>query len=115
MRRARLRRSSVKQVLNRLEKVRRYEIPKYNFSSKYEFLDFVKKHKNVFCDKVTYSSGEVGVGTKTFLYVKEFNYHNGDRTVWLWLTDGEHYWVFEDVGRLSSSDIYDIVKGLSGG
>ena len=74
-----------------------YKLPTYRFSDEYEFLDFVKKHRNIFNDKTTYRTSVYFSEKGVFFVVKEFNYFRNEKSVWLWITDNKRYWVIKDV------------------
>jgi len=76
------------------------------FYSKYHWLDFVKRHKNVFNDKTIYRVKEYNI----FYIVKEFNYFQGEKNIWLWLYDMENniYFVVENL----QVDLYSMIEEI---
>ncbi len=80
--------------------------------SEYQWLDFVKKRKNIFNNKTIYRVYDCG----NFLVVKEFNYFKGNKDVWLWVYDKQNkvYYVLWNIDNKKSIWFYlDLIKNLN--
>ena len=88
--------------------VENMRIEKHKYSgwivSKYQWLYFVKKHKNVFNDKTIYRTYDYG----RFLIVKEFNYFQGEKSIWLWIYDVKDgfYYVLSNINNKKDIPFY---------
>ena len=69
-----------------------HNLPIVSFNNKYEWLQFVKKHRNIFNDKTTYRTHNY----MNFYIVVENNYFQGQKRRWVWITDNKKYWIFRD-------------------
>lgn len=77
-----------------------------------EFLDFVKRHKNVFNDRTIHRSYEVGY----WYIVKEFNYFDGKKTIWFWLFNfkdptNKTYIIIPDTYNFKPTELIEILEG----
>ena len=82
-------------------------------SSIQDALNFVKMRKNIFNDKTMYKVQTYFLADGTFYVVKEFNYHQGERNVWLWIfrKDSHKFYTVEDYK--GKPTVYEIVRAVS--
>ena len=87
------------------------DIEKYEYKGCRNFKEFVKEHRNIFNDKTRYKEyvGYDREGHKWGI-IAEYNYHDNNLNIWLWLTDYKHYWVIRGFNKMGTQDIFNSCK-----